>query len=660
MTTGQWRTGNGNRVGKGYNTKRLVAGLTVVGFRSNVVPRRFYVNTSTRKNRQSLWKSHTCGSTSGCSTSGYITDDYQSYQSSMSDPAPQSDEERRQAEIVSRHLDPAYTANFEGLTDDTPPQSSSVTQRSNESEQEQDSSLRLQGGDIHRDLYKIRSRTNGIQRAQTFSYTPPSTMDGTVAEQRLPGGFRRQFILQQQRRFNSATYPVTSNFVSFLDLYGSFAGEDLADDDDESVIEDEEQQGRHSEAQDGERRPLLGRRKSSRISKPGDATVTKTFFLLMKSFIGTGVLFLPKAFKNGGLLFSSITVVTVSLISCVAFHLLLQCRARYGGGYGDIGEAIGGKRMRSIILASITISQIGFVCSGIIFTAENLYAFLEAVVNGSSPLGTKALIGIQLFVLVPLALIRNISKLGGAALLADLFILLGLGYIYYFDISSLITEGLNKTVQLFNPRDFTLTVGSAIFTFEGIGLILPIQSSMKKPQKFEGLLFTVMFIITIIFTSIGALSYATFGDITNVEIISNFPQSDKLVNAVQFLYSIAILVGTPVQLFPAMRIVEGSLFGRRSGKQHTITKWKKNAFRACIVCICGGISVLGAGDLDKFVALIGSFACVPLVYIYPAYLHWKGIAENKFVKAGDVFMMGGGLVAMVYTTAVTLLRWSES
>jgi len=183
---------------------------------------------------------------------------------------------------------------------------------------------------------------------------------------------------------------------------------------------------------------------------------------------------------------------------------------------------------------------------------------------------------------------------------------------------------------------------------------------MKKPQRFEALLFVVMFIVTVIYTSIGALSYATFGDRVTVEIISDFPQDSKLVNAVQFLYSLAILVGTPVQLFPAMRIIEGSLFGHRSGKQNAKTKWKKNAFRAAIVVACGAISVLGASDLDKFVALIGSFACVPLVYIYPAYLHWKGIAENKYVKAGDILMIVVGFIAMIYTTSVTLARWSES
>lgn len=56
----------------------------------------------------------------------------------------------------------------------------------------------------------------------------------------------------------------------------------------------------------------------------GDASCTRTFFLLLKSFIGTGVFFLPKAFKNGGMLFSLICLVTVSLASCAGFHLLLN------------------------------------------------------------------------------------------------------------------------------------------------------------------------------------------------------------------------------------------------------------------------------------------------------------------------------------------------
>ena len=268
-----------------------------------------------------------------------------------------------------------------------------------------------------------------------------------------------------------------------------------------------------------------------------------------------------------------------------------------------MGAVIVGPKLRSLILASITLSQLGFVCAGIIFTAENLLAFANSVswrARSEQPLGTNALIALQFVILLPMALIRNISKLGPAALLADVFILIGLVYIWYYDIATLAKYSIAPSVQLFNPSAFTLTIGSAIFTFEGIGLILPIQSSMKKPEQFSYLLYLVMGIITVIFTSIGALCYATFGDETKIQIISNFPQTSKLVNAVQFLYSLAVLVGNPVQLYPAVRIIETALFGERlSGKKSASVKWKKNLLRTGMMALCGVIAVLGASDLDK-------------------------------------------------------------
>lgn len=369
-------------------------------------------------------------------------------------------------------------------------------------------------------------------------------------------------------------------------------------------------------------------------------------------------MFLPKAFRNGGILFSSITLLTVSVISCICFRLLLQCRERYGGSYGDLGAAIGGPKLRKLILGSIFLSQFGFVCAGIIFTAQNIFSFLDAVTPANTtPFSTNALIALQLVVLVPLALIRNISKLGPSAMLADVFIIIGLIYIWWYDISTIANAGLHPTVELFNPY-WTLTIGSSIFTYEGIGLLLPIQSSMKNPQHFSKLLYLVMLIITVIFTSVGALCYATFGNDTRVEIISNYPQDSKLVNSVQFLYSMAVLVGGPVQLFPATRILETYLFGdSESGKKSKATKWYKNALRMGLMVLCGLIAIVGASDLDKFVALIGSFACVPLVYIYPALLHYKAMAEGKWEKAGDVTVMVIGFAAMAYTTVINIGSW---
>ncbi|GAP90705.1 putative vacuolar amino acid transporter 3 [Rosellinia necatrix] len=580
-------------------------------------------------------------------------------------PASEQSQPRPEAEVIAEHLPAGYTAEFTGAQEAPAAASSSAPNLTDPTSEED--SLNLQGGDIHRDIFKAAARVKMHKRAATFHHPSPASTSGgddleglTVTEQLAPGGFRRDFLRRQNQQDETwaSRMPITRNFVEFLDLYGSFAGEDLAESDDEAIISDEEDNEEEpNERLPPEARPLLGARRSSRgAPKSATASTRKTFFTLLKAFVGTGIMFLPKAFDNGGLLFSSITMVVVSAVTMVAFHLLLACKARYGDGYGDIGAAISGSRMRFLILFSITLSQLGFVCSGMVFVAENLQSFLEAVTGGHSPLSPTQLILVQLVVLVPLSFIRRISHLSPVAVLADIFILIGVSYIYYYDIAYLAAEGMNPTVVLFNPSKYTLMIGSAIFTFEGIGLILPIQSSMAKPERFEWLLGSIMVLITIIFTAVGALCYATFGTDTSIEIINNYPQTSKFVNAVQFLYSLAVLGGNPVQLFPAIRILETGIFGHRSGKQSLRTKWKKNALRTFLVLVCGGVAIAGTGNLDKFVALIGSVACVPLVYVYPAYLHYRGIATSRVTKIGDLTFMAVGLVAMVYTTIVTVVN----
>jgi solute carrier family 36 (proton-coupled amino acid transporter) len=180
---------------------------------------------------------------------------------------------------------------------------------------------------------------------------------------------------------------------------------------------------------------------------------------------------------------------------------------------------------------------------------------------------------------------------------------------------------------------------------------------MRKPSKFPGVLAIVMVIITTLFISIGALSYAAYGSHTRTVVILNLPQDDKFVNAVQFLYSLAILLSTPLQLFPAIRIMENELF-TRSGKYNPYIKWQKNAFRFCLVVICALIAWGGAGDLDKFVALVGSFACVPLVYVYPPLLHLKAVAQTPWQRIADYGLCCFGVVGCVYTTVLSIYLWA--
>lgn len=119
---------------------------------------------------------------------------------------------------------------------------------------------------------------------------------------------------------------------------------------------------------------------------------------------------------------------------------------------------------------------------------------------------------------------------------------------------------------------------------------------------------------SVLFAGAGSLSYATYGPEIKTVVITNLPQDKKFVQAVQFLYAVAILLSMPLQLFPALRIMENGLF-TRSGKFDAKVKWEKNVFRLFTVIGCAFVSWAGAADLDKFVSFVGSFAWYDLCTI---------------------------------------------
>ena len=520
------------------------------------------------------------------------------------------------------------------------------------------SSLQLQGGDMTREVYRwtedAESQTQVGGRGKRskswhLSRPEPESEDLNINSIKVPGGFRRNYLRRRAPSLSSGGRErpngldsgepaqtnrpsgfVARNFLEFLTAYGHFAGEELEEDDEEGYFDsfsapdsggEEEYEPLEGSALLTPRTPGTPRRRKRKIKErgaPGTNTRTGAALLLLKSFVGTGVLFLPRAYLNGGMLFSNLVLLGVAALSYYCFILLVNTHLKVEGSFGDMGGILYGKWMRNLILSSVALSQVGFVAAYIVFTSESMQAFILAVSKCRTWIDIKLIVLMQLVVFLPLSLIRDISKLGKTALAADAFILAGLVYIAYYDIRTIATHGKADVVN-FNARDWTLFIGTAIFTFEGVGLIIPIQESMKQPSRFPPVLAGVMIFITVVFIGIGALSYAAFGSSTNTVVLLNLPQDDKVVNAVQLLYSLAILLSTPLQLFPAIRIMETELFSR-SGKYNPYVKWKKNVFRFFLVVMCALIAWGGAGDLDKFVALVGSFACVPLVYVYPVCL----------------------------------------
>ncbi|KAG6902717.1 hypothetical protein C0995_012381 [Termitomyces sp. Mi166 len=207
------------------------------------------------------------------------------------------------------------------------------------------------------------------------------------------------------------------------------------------------------------------------------------------------------------------------------------------------------------------------------------------------PAGTASLLegAFMLLVLVPFALVRDIAKLSSTALLANTFIISGLLYVFSAEVSLLSSQGV-ADVKMFNPKDFPLLIGTAVFSFQAIGLFIPITDSLREPRKFSPFVKGVITAVTLVLGIAGSLGYLAFGSKIETVILINLDSSRLSVQAVQFFYTLAIFLSIPLQFLPAVDILENWIFGSSSYKLDVKIKRQQDAVRiglaGCALDIC--------------------------------------------------------------------------
>eukprot|EP01126_Amoeba_proteus_P062171 TRINITY_DN8413_c0_g3_i1.p1 TRINITY_DN8413_c0_g3~~TRINITY_DN8413_c0_g3_i1.p1 ORF type:complete len:307 (+),score=65.31 TRINITY_DN8413_c0_g3_i1:711-1631(+) len=275
------------------------------------------------------------------------------------------------------------------------------------------------------------------------------------------------------------------------------------------------------------------------------------------------------------------------------------------------------------------------------------------------------------------------KKLAIPALVADVFIILGLVTVFYFAIDGIAVNGA-KSVLLFNPPSFPLFIGTAVYTFEGIGLMIPIYDAMLEKKKFVGLLSGTMVLLVLLFVCFSVVVYLAWGDQIESIALVNLSNKYVFVIVVKIFYVLAMWCTFPLQFFPAIRIIENQIFPRhklinehlqlvegsgkysstdelpksfQTGRISTFVTWKKNALRASIVVILIILAILGANQLESFISIIGGVCCIPLAFIYPSLFHLKLVASTTWSKVLDVIYIVLGVVAMVASTVIAIVAW---
>ncbi|KAF9583745.1 neutral amino acid transporter [Lunasporangiospora selenospora] len=541
------------------------------------------------------------------------------------------------------------------------------------------SHFKLQGGAEVNDVYKWHEKQTRQKlgpRSNTY-HAPKSEEDPMIEAIKTPGGFRRHYIQQDAvTRGEPAPEIHSKSFLHFLAKFNMyefdhFAGENFKSVPRRSIVVPRDADKRRISMADtlGSRRYFVPgeelKEDEIAIEEPEEKlSFSKAVGMLFKTFIASGILFLPNAFKNGGILFAPLFMTLVAVLCLHSFLLLVKCRELHPGSYGDIGQYFYGRWMRYLVLFSIAISQFGFCCGYCIFFAQQFALVVDSL--GGAHLDKTVWIIIFFIILVPFTLVRNIGRLGFSTFVADLCIIVGLLYLYAYDIKALVNnQGSPNPLRLFNTEDFGIFVGTAVFSYEGIGMVIPICGSMANPKQFPRALTIVLTVVCVLLVSFGSLGYAAYGDNVQTIVLDDLPSGTKGEkagkNAIQLLYIIAVFLTTPLMLFPCIRIIEHAVLkAAGAGPKSASRLMKENLVRVLIDVGVAVVAYAGYTKLDIFIAFVGSFACAPLLFIFPPLFHLKAFpGQPLWRKVSDVTLILFGLLVFSYTLVITIQSFSK-
>ncbi|XP_077324460.1 proton-coupled amino acid transporter 1-like [Lithobates pipiens] len=419
-----------------------------------------------------------------------------------------------------------------------------------------------------------------------------------------------------------------------------------------------------------------------RIGEHSSSSTTwfQTLIHLLKGNIGTGLLGLPLAVKNAGIVLGPLSLVVMGIIAVHCMDILVKCAnhicQRNQRPFVDYGDAVmcgmenspshwlrthsvWGRRLVGFFLI---LTQLGFCCVYFVFLADNIKQVVEAANATSNDCSSNVTVVLKesmdsrLYILsflpflILLVFMRNLRYLSFFSLLANVAMLGSVIMIYQY-IGRDIPDPTHLSYAA-SWKTYPLFFGTAIFAFEGIGVILPLENKMKIPHQFPIVLYVGMAIVTVLYISMGTLGYLRFGSTIQPSITLNLPNC-WLYQSVKLLYCFGIFITFALQFYVAAEIIVPTATFRVSDRWVLLVDLSVRAALVCITCV---LAIL-VPRLDIVISLVGSVSSSALALIIPPLLEivtYYSEGLSRWTIAKDILISLVGILGFLLGTYVTL------
>ncbi|GBM93852.1 Proton-coupled amino acid transporter 1, partial [Araneus ventricosus] len=305
--------------------------------------------------------------------------------------------------------------------------------------------------------------------------------------------------------------------------------------------------------------------------------------------------------------------------------------------------------MRFAVNVLLVLTQFGFCCVYFLFVGQSLH---EVSLNMKvfTSLSTTTIMAIELPFMILLNFIPNLDMLTGVSTTAVGLQSVGLFMMFMYFVKGPFSESVIPYIAPF--QKWPLFFGTAMFSFEGIGVVLPLENEMKRKRSFKKIVNLGMTIVVCMYLLIGICGYIKYGADVKPSITFNLPVG-CFSEVIRLLFALAIFLSYPLQMYVPFTFIlpylKRKLVCDGCNRYGELTiDW---TIRALLVCITFGIAV-GVPMLDLVISFVGSVASSCLALILPPFIHavtilkYDDIRHKKALLGFDIFLSVLGMCGL--------------
>lgn len=106
-------------------------------------------------------------------------------------------------------------------------------------------------------------------------------------------------------------------------------------------------------------------------------------------------------------------------------------------------------------------------------------------------------------------------------------------------------------------------IGFSVYSYEGIGIVLPIMDCTSKPEQYHKIFIAVITTVMFLYLFFGEFCLFTYGNKLKLPLItSNLPTGDVFIYIIKITYCFNLFITYPLAMYPVNQIIESYLFSR--------------------------------------------------------------------------------------------------